>query len=109
MKNAAEGNAAKSYCCFTANAYTLMRIGGSVTLPGARDSELSAMVAGGPAKALGPNSIEALDYPGGAVNCQNLAPDTGGKTESVGGALTHRFCFSRRFLRDGFIPSRLVN
>jgi len=106
LKNAAEGNAAKSYCCFTANSYTLMLIGGRVTLPGARDSELSAMVAGGPAKALGPNSIEALDFPGGAVNCQNLALGTEGewhlivhpfphqnKTESVGRALTHRFCF----------------
>ena len=93
MKIAAEGNAAKSYCCFTANAYTLMLAPGRVTLPGAWDSELSAMVAGGPAKALGPNSIEAIDSPGGAVNCQNLALDTEGKTESVGRALTHRFCF----------------
>ena len=40
-----------------------MLAGSTVTLPGAFASELSAIVAGGPAKAFGPNPVIAEGFP----------------------------------------------
>jgi hypothetical protein len=60
-----------------------MLAAGTVTLPGVFASELSAIVAGGPAKAFGPNRVIAEGFPGGAVNCQRLEPPTGCTPRSV--------------------------
>jgi len=116
LKNAAEGNAAKSYCCFTAN-YTADA--GRQQDDSARCLRQRTLCQGGwrTGESARPKFIAALDFPGGAVNCHNLAlvPKANGTLSSTLPASKQnricgqdRFCFACRFLRMDLFQ-RLAN